>query len=48
MTDAIALDANDADSLVALAEVLIWDGSPREAIPLINRARRLDPHNEAE
>ena len=33
---------------MALAQVLIWDGSPREVIPLIDHARRLDPHNEAQ
>lgn len=44
---AITLDANDADSYVTLAEVLIFDGRPQEALDLIERARRLDPFNKA-
>ena len=39
--------ASDWDSLITLAEMLIWSGSPKEAFDPIGRARRLDPHNEA-
>jgi TolB-like protein/class 3 adenylate cyclase/cytochrome c-type biogenesis protein CcmH/NrfG len=44
---AIALDINDADSYVTLAEVLIFSGEPQKALDSIEYARRLDPHNEA-
>lgn len=44
---AIALDPNNAESHVALAENLVWSGESREALELIKQARRLDPHNEA-
>ena len=44
---AIALDPNNADSRITLAEILIWSGRPREALELVDWARRIDPHNEA-
>ena len=44
---AIALDINDADSYVTLAEVLIFSGAPQQALKSIEYARRLDPYNEA-
>ena len=44
---AIALDVNDADSHVTLAEALIFSGEPQQALDSIEYARRLDPHNEA-
>jgi adenylate cyclase len=40
---AIALNPNDADSYVFLAEVLSYAGRPDEAIELIGRAQRLNP-----
>ncbi len=42
-----ALDPNDADSQVVLAEALIYGGEPERAQVLIESARRHDPHNEA-
>ncbi len=44
---AIALDPSNADSRITLAETLIWNGSPREVLDLVEWARRVDPHNEA-
>jgi len=44
---AIALDPNNANSRITLAEILIWGGRPREALELVEWARRIDPHNEA-
>jgi TolB-like protein/Flp pilus assembly protein TadD len=44
---ALALDPNDADSQVVLAEALIYGGEPERAQVLIESARRHDPHNEA-
>ena len=44
---AIALDPNDSEGHVTLAEMLAWSGNPEEALDSIARARRLDPHNEA-
>jgi TolB-like protein/cytochrome c-type biogenesis protein CcmH/NrfG len=41
---ALALDANDAESSVAMAAALVWAGRAEEAIPYIERAMRLDPH----
>jgi adenylate cyclase len=41
---AIASDPNDADSYVALASVLSFTGEAREAIELLERAMRLNPH----
>jgi adenylate cyclase len=43
---AVALDANDADSRAVLAEVSIYNGRPNQAIDPINTARTLDPYNE--
>ena len=44
---ALALDPNDADSQVVLAEALIYGGEPERAQVLIESARRHDPHSEA-
>ena len=41
---AIALDPNDAEGYVALAGALNLAGRPKEALPLIERAMRLNPH----
>lgn len=41
---AIAGDPNDADGYVALAEVLSFTGRANEAIELVERAMRLNPH----
>ncbi|MBI3304323.1 MAG: adenylate/guanylate cyclase domain-containing protein, partial [Deltaproteobacteria bacterium] len=41
---AIALDSNNADSYVALAEVLNLAGRPQEALGLVEKAMRLNPH----
>ncbi len=43
---AVDRDPNDADSHVTLAEMLIYAGNPRQALDLIAKARRLDPHNQ--
>ena len=40
----IALDPNDADSYVTLADVLSLAGRPDEALRLLERAMRLNPH----
>ncbi len=45
--EAVTLDRNDADSYSALAEALIRGGRPEESIEYLERARRLDPHNQA-
>ncbi|MES9938436.1 MAG: winged helix-turn-helix domain-containing protein [Sedimenticola sp.] len=42
---AIAIDPNDPLGYVALAEALIFIGSPEEAESLVTRAMRLDPQN---
>jgi adenylate cyclase len=39
-----ALSPNSADGYRDLAEVLIFAGRPDEAVPLVERAMRLDPH----
>jgi adenylate cyclase len=44
---AVDLNPNDADSRAVLAEVLIYNGKPGEALTAIAVARRLDPYNEA-
>jgi adenylate cyclase len=41
---AIAGDPNDADGYVALAAVFSFSGKPREALELLDRAMRLNPH----
>jgi TolB-like protein/predicted Zn-dependent protease len=41
---ALALDANDAESSVAMAAALVWAGRAKEAMPYIDQAMRLDPH----
>jgi TolB-like protein/class 3 adenylate cyclase/Flp pilus assembly protein TadD len=41
---AVALDPNDADSYVAVAMALSFTGLPREALPMVERAMRLNPH----
>ncbi len=41
---AIALDPNDADSYVALAGALNLAGQSKEALPMMERAMRLNPH----
>lgn len=41
---AVALDPGDPDSLAILAQVLALTGEPRQAIGLIERARRLNPN----
>jgi len=43
----IALDPNDADSYAALAGALNLAGQPREALSMIERAIRLNPHYPA-
>jgi len=40
---AVALDPNDADSYVVLAETLSFAGQPEKAIGLMEKARRLNP-----
>ena len=40
---AVALDPNSAENLFFLATVLCYAGKPEEAIPLIERAERLNP-----
>lgn len=44
---AIALDSNDPGAHYAMAETLIFDGRPGEAIYFVKKAMRLDPHNPA-
>jgi tetratricopeptide (TPR) repeat protein len=44
---AIALNPNYADAIAGLGEVLNWAGRPDEAIGLIQRAMRLNPHHHA-
>jgi tetratricopeptide (TPR) repeat protein len=41
---AIAMDPNDADSYIALAGALSLSGRPEEALQLVQRAMRLNPH----
>ena len=43
METAIALNPNDADGYVFLAEALSYAGRPDEAIDLIGKAQRLNP-----
>jgi len=40
---ALVLDPNSPDALFVMAKVLIWIGKPEEAIPLIQKALRLNP-----
>ena len=44
---AIALDPNDADGYMAMADALIYSGKPEEAVDFVKKAMRLDPHNLA-
>jgi TolB-like protein/cytochrome c-type biogenesis protein CcmH/NrfG len=44
---AIALDANDSDSYLAMAYALIHAGRPEEAIDFVEKAMRLDPYYPA-
>ena len=44
---AIALDPNDADGYMAMADALIYCGKPEEAVDFVKKAMRLDPHNLA-
>jgi tetratricopeptide (TPR) repeat protein len=34
---------NDTEILCALADVMLWQGRPKEALEVVNRARELDP-----
>jgi adenylate cyclase len=43
----IALDANSAEGYQALGNVLVFAGRPEEALPMFEKAMRLDPHNRA-
>jgi adenylate cyclase len=40
---ALVLDPNSPDALFVMAKVLIWIGKPKEAIPLLQKALRLNP-----
>ena len=40
----IDLDPSDADSYADLAEILVWAGRPEEALGLVGKAMRLNPH----
>jgi TolB-like protein/Tfp pilus assembly protein PilF len=44
---AIALDPNSPQGYLALAEVQTFMGAPEEALPLLHRAMRMDPHGHA-
>ena len=44
---AMALNPNDAECYGALADILNYAGQPQEAIPLLEKAQRLDPHYPA-
>ncbi len=44
---AIALDANDSDSYLAMAYALIHFGKPEEALDFVEKAMRLDPYYPA-
>jgi TolB-like protein len=44
---AIVLDPNDPDAHYAMAETLIFDGRPEEAVDFVKKAMRLDPHKLA-
>jgi TolB-like protein/class 3 adenylate cyclase len=44
---AIAVDPNDADGYMAMADALIYSGKPEEAVDFVKKAMRLDPHNVA-
>ncbi len=41
---AIALDANDPTGYVQMAHALTMAGKPKEAVPLVEKAMRLNPH----
>jgi len=42
----LQLDPNDADGYYNLADVLIFSGTPEEALEMLDRARRRDPHSQ--
>jgi len=44
---AVTLDPNDADACVTLGEILSCAGRPQEALGLVEKAMRLDPHYPA-
>ncbi len=44
---AIALDPNNADSYVVLAQALFFAGRPEESLTMLAQARRLNPHTPA-
>ncbi len=44
---AVALDANDAEALGNLGQILMWAVRPEEGIGYIKKAMRLDPHYPA-
>src|SRR5262249_22308856 len=44
---AVALDANDADACITLGEILSCMGRAQEAVGLVEKAMRLDPHYPA-
>jgi adenylate cyclase len=44
---AVALDSNDADACITLGEILSCTGRAQEAVGLVERAMRLDPHYPA-
>ena len=44
---AIALNPNDADGYADLAEILAWAGRPEDALGLVEKAMRLNPHYPA-
>ncbi|HEV8717488.1 MAG TPA: tetratricopeptide repeat protein [Candidatus Binatia bacterium] len=44
---AVALEPNDADACITLGEILSCVGRPQEAVELVEKALRLDPHYPA-
>jgi TolB-like protein/DNA-binding winged helix-turn-helix (wHTH) protein/thioredoxin-like negative regulator of GroEL len=43
---AIAIDTNDPLGYIALADILIYTGTPENAEPLVRKAMRLDPQDQ--